>query len=375
MQVRLVIGAHFFIAPDYADVFGGKEMGADIIKSENFEIVPCVEITDIDSKLDFQKLKLTSSQKIQMGGLLQHLPAVVATESMSKAYILKLPEGLSGFYHPMQYTTGGIGTSIQAVDGSIVGHASLHELSAQVTVLGIFNVMSIASGQYFLAQINSELKAMNQNIDKILEFLYGDKRAELISEVSFVKSAYQNYSSIMQHEQQRLATLVSLQEAKKIAMKDIEFYMSDLDTTVSAKSGSDITSFIDKTFQIKDCLELSIQLYSMSSLLEIYYSQNYDANYISNVEEEAVTYVGKCEKRMLSCFSKLSTQIQNFKEGPLKKIDKPILEKRVNSVVDSFSQGTESEILQSIRSVLHASRKGTECYVSSNGDLYLRKAS
>ena len=69
-----------------------------------------------------------------------------------------------------------------------------------------------------------------------------------------------------------------------------------------------------------------IQLYSMSSLLEIYYSQNYDADYISNVEEEAITYVGKCEKRMLSCFSKLSTHIQNFKEGPLKKIDKPMLE-------------------------------------------------
>lgn len=350
-------------------------MGADIIKSENFEIEPCVEITDIDSKSDFQKLKLTSSQKIHMGGLLQHLPAVVATEAMSKAYILKLPEGLSGFCHPMQYVTGGIGTPIQAAGGLIVGHASLHELSAQVTVFGIFNVMSVASGQYFLTQINSELKAMNQSIDKILEFLYGDKRAELISEVSFVKSAYQNYGSIMQHEQQRLATLVSLQEAKKIAMKDIEFYMSDLDTTVSTRSGSDITSFIDKTFQIKDCLELSIQLYSMSSLLEIYYSQNYDADYISNVEEEAVIYIGKCERRMLSCFSKLSTQIQNFKEGPLKKIDKPILEKRVNSVVDSFSRGTESEILQSIRSVLHASRKRTECYVNGNGDLYLRKAS
>lgn len=350
-------------------------MNDTIVANKNFEVIPCAEITDIESKSDFQKLKLTSSQQIQMGGLLQHLPALVATEVMSKAYILKLPEGLLGFCHPMQYATGGIGTPIQAAGGSIVGHASLHGLSAQATVFGIFNVMSIASGQYFLAQINSELKTMNQSIDKILEFLYGDKRAELISEVGFVKSAYQNYSSIMQHEQQRFATLVSLQEAKKIAMKDIEFYMSDLDTAVCTQRGSDIISSIDKTFQIKDCLELSIQLYSMSSLLEIYYSQNYDTDYISNIEEEAVTYIGKCEKRMLSCFSKLSTQIQNFKEGPLKKIDKPMLEKRVDSVVDSFSRGGESEMLQSIRSVLHASRKGTECYVSGNGDLYLRKAS
>ena len=263
---------------------------------------------------------------------------------------------------------------IKGENGNFAGSASLYPVEAQVAVLGAFNAMSIVSGQYFLAQINRELKTINQNIDKILEFLYGDKKAELISEVSFVKSAYQNYSSIMEHEQQRFATLVSLQGAKKVAMKDIEFYMSDLDSIVNAKSGSDVASWMDKIFQIKDCLELSIQLYSMSSLLEIYYSQNCDSSYISNVEEESITYIGKYEKRMLSCFSKLSTHIQNFKEGPLKKIDKPALEKKVNLVVDAYSRGTESEILKSIRSVLHASEAKTEYYVNNNGDLYLRTA-
>jgi hypothetical protein len=347
----------------------------DIIRNKNFEIVPCAEITDIDNKSNFQKLKLTSSQKIQMSELLENMPAITATTSMSKTYILKLPEGLADSCHPMQYATGGIGTPIQDESGSIVAHAALQELSAQAAILGAFTAMSVASGQYFLAQINSELKTMNQSIDKILEFLYGDKRAELISEVSFVKSVYQNYSSIMEHDQQRFATIVNLQEAKKIAIKDIEFYMSDLDSTVSSKNGSDITTLIDKTFQIKDCLELSIQLYAMSSLLEIYYSQNYDAEFIANVEEEAVAYVGKCEKRILSSFSKLSTNIQNFKDGLLKKTDKPMLEKRVTSVIDSFSQGNESEMLQLIRSVLHASQKETECYVSNGGDLYLKTAS
>lgn len=57
--------------------------------------------------------------------------------------------------------------------------------------------MSIASGQYFLSEINNNLSAINQKADKILEFLYGDKKAELMSEVSFVNFAYQNYNSIM----------------------------------------------------------------------------------------------------------------------------------------------------------------------------------
>lgn len=347
-------------------------MDNNVAVSGNFEIIPCDKMTDIENKPGIKKLELTSSQKIQIGGLMQQLPAVVAANALSNMYMVRFPAGIPNALTPLKQ--GGFSTMVKGENGRIAGTASLYSVEAQAAVLGAFNAMSIVSGQYFLAQINSELKTMNQNIDKILEFLYGDKKAELISEVSFVKSAYQNYSSIMEHEQQRFATLVSLQEAKKVAMKDIEFYMSDLDSTVNTKSGSDIVAWTDKIFQIKDCLELSIQLYSMSSLLEIYYSQNYDTNYISNVEEESVTYIGKCEKRMLSSFSKLSTHIQSFKEGPLKKVDKPALEKKVNLVVDSFSRGTESEMLKSIRSVLHASEAKAEYYVNGNGDLYLRTA-
>lgn len=337
---------------------------------DNFGIIPCDKIADIEHNQGFKKMKLTETQKIQIGGLMQQLPTMLAVNSLSGAYTIQFPAGISG--HLMQYKNGGVGTSIQGVDSKIVGHASLESMSSQAAVLGALSIMAIVSGQYFLAQINSELKTMNQNIDKILEFLYGDKKAELISEVSFVKYAYQNYSSIMGHETQRIATLISLQESKKVAMKDIEFYMSDLDSTVNTKCGSDMMSWIERIFQIKDCLELSMQLYSMSSLLEIYYSQNYEVDYISNVEEESVIYIGKCEKRMLGSFNKLSAFIQTYKEGPLRKIDKPAFEKKVNLVIDSYGKGTESGIIKSIRSVLHAPEKATEYYVTNEGNVYLK---
>ncbi len=345
-------------------------MENELTTSGNFEVIPCEQMADIETRPGFKKLELTSAQKIQIGGLLQQMPALVATSVLSSTYMVRFPDGVSNVLTPLKQ--GGFGTMVKDEAGKFAGSASLYPVEAQTAVLGAFSAMSIASGQYFLAQINNELKTMNQSIDKILEFLYGDKKAELISEVSFVKSAYQNYNSIMGHEQQRFATLVSLQEARKVAMKDIEFYMSDLDSTVNTKGGSDIVSLTDKICQIKECLELSIQLYSMSSLLEVYYAQNYDPIYICHIEEDAVTYIGKCEKRMLSCFSRLSSHIQNYKEGPLKKVDKPALEKRVNLVVDAYSRGTESEILKSIRAVLHGSEAKAEYYVTNNSELYLK---
>ena len=88
-------------------------------------------------------------------------------------------------------------------------------------------------------------------------------------------------------------------------MKDIEFYLSDLNSIMADKKSSDISSTVPKMVRTKDCLDLSLQLYTMSNLLEVYYSENYDPNYISFVQSEASVYIGKCEKRLLNCFGQL----------------------------------------------------------------------
>lgn len=102
----------------------------------------------------------------------------------------------------------------------------------------------------------------------------------------------------MGHNEQRVATIASLQDAKKVAMKDIEFYMCDLDSTINSKSSID--ELVTNAFQIKESLELSIQLYGMSSVLETYFSQNYDVEFIKYVEQEITSYIDKCEKGFLA---------------------------------------------------------------------------
>ncbi len=335
-------------------------------------ITPCEMIGDIDGRKEYRKLELTSAQKIQIGGLLQQAPAVIAADMMSKAYTIKFPEGIPSACHLMHYKAGGVGNAIQGADGKIVDHASVYELSTQAMVLNAFNAMSIASGQYFLAQINSELKAINKTVDQILEFLYGDKKAELMAEVSFTQYAYRYYNSIMEHKEQRIATISSLQEAKKVAMKDIEFYMSDLDSTVNTRTESDISALTNKMVQIKECLELSMQLYVMANLMEVYYSENDEQKYISGLEEDIVTYIGKCEKRILSCFSMLRSHIQNAKEGLMRKIDKTDLIERTDKVIDQFSKGSETELCKSLRSTLHARDRKAEYYISDDKVVYLK---
>lgn len=136
-----------------------------------------------------------------------------------------------------------------------------------------------------------------------------------MAEISFVKYAHSNFDTIMMHEDQRVATIGSLQEAKKVAMKDIEFYMNDLDATADKKATnySEMCLMIDKALHIKDSIEMSRQLYVVSGLLELYYSQNYEKHYIGYVESDMISYVNKCDSRILSGLSSLRGKLTDYR--------------------------------------------------------------
>lgn len=342
----------------------------DLSLFQNLEIVPYDSSTRLNERSDLMKLELTPMQKSKIGSLVQYIPSVISAGTLSHAYIVKFPKGMP--HTLMQYKTDGFGSSVMGENG-IIDHASFHPIRTQAMMLGAFTAMSVATGQYFLTQIHNELNMMKQNLDKILEFLYGDKKAELLSEISFIKYAYQNYNSIMEYEQQRIATIISLQEAKKIAMKDIEFYMNDLCSTVTSDSRSDIIVIVDKAFQIKESLDLSIQLYGMANLLEVYYSQNYDIDYVKNIEKDISTYIAKCEKRMLSTFSALNALVVTFKEKPWEKIDRETIEKRVDEVIESLNDGEDSELCKSFCSALKSCTKDEEYYIDRKGDVYIKQ--
>lgn len=336
-----------------------------------FEIEPFKNDIDFENSSRFTKLKLSSEQKIHFSALAQGVLPAVATGVMANSYIVRFPEGLPHTLTSLKQ--GGVGSMIKGDNGQIVGHASFYSLQTQAVIMGAFTAMSVVSGQYFLAQINKEMQMINMKLDDILKFLYGDKKAELIAEMSFVRYAYENYNSIMLHEPQRIATLTSLQQSRKIAMKDMEFYIYDLEYNISKKIDSfeKLKSRTRKCFQIKDCLKLSQQLFVMSSIMEVFFAQNQDKEYLSAIEKDIVTYIDKCDKRILTCFAALKGNIKYLKVWPLEKQKKYGIEKQINTLVDSLNNGEESDMRESVRLALYAHSKITEYYVDKNGSVYI----
>lgn len=331
----------------------------------NFEITPC-DKSELNSG-NIKKLELNSSQKSQISFFVSQIPLLATAGATSKLYAAKLPIELT----PLKQ--GGYYNMIRGNDG-FIGVNPLYHPTAETALLAAFSVMSIATGQYFLAEINNEFKMLNQKIDKIVGFLYGDKKAELMSEISFVQFAYKNFNSLVTNEYQRTATITGLQEARKVAMKDIEFYLCDLDgkASSSAKSYADFETLAYDAFKLNESLELATQLYIMSSIMEVYYAQNYDTNYIDSLKDDIAYYIGKCEKRLLTDFGKMNGHLAVFQVKAIKKINSEKLNEEFTHTLELLNGGEWTKMNQIIDSLLNFSERKNKYYLSENGEVYIK---
>ena len=337
-----------------------------------FELVPSDTKYDFEDKSRFTQLSLSDTQKMHLSAAYQHFPSMVAAGTLAQAYIVKFPEGLPHTLTALKQ--GGFGSMIRG-DQGFIGSASFLPVTGQAIFLSAFTAMSVASGQYFLARINRQLDVIQRRIDEILDFLYGDKKAELMAEISFTKYAFENYSSIMAHESQRAATITSLQNSKKVAINDIEFYIHDLNSTVESQE-KDLEKALDKAEQIRDSLNLSLELYVMSSLMEVYYAQNFDLSFLQYLQQEMGGYIEKCESRMLSNFNLLRGKIIGTnKKTPLplgKGKGSTALEQRSLELAESAGDNNTKALRELISSSLSVASQPAEYYLTVDGNIYCK---
>lgn len=334
----------------------------------NFSIEPADGAPDASG---FQKLGLTRQQKMQVAAVMNNLPTAASAGVLGQSYILRFPDGVQGTL--MKLKQGGVNTVLQGSDGKITSTASLYPTSGVAAVFALFSAMSIITAQHYLTQINSALDKIQMSVDRILEFLYGDKKAELISEVAYVRNAFYNYSSIIAHDRQCIAAIMGMRDSQKVAVKDIEFYISDLESMTIARNGTDVEELVKRAVRTKECIDMSIQLYGSSTLLEVFFSQNMDADYTDYVRNELISYLDRCEKRMLSSFSALNAFVLSAKSKIGKPFDRNVLSENIQKIIRSLNEGENSELRKSISSAL-SGISGSSYYATVTGDVYLKES-
>lgn len=348
---------------------------ANLEKLGVFEITDCSREVDLSNEHRYKRLEMNPVAKLSWNMLINQLPALTSAVTMHDAYKVVFPLGLP---HTLtQLNQGGFGSMIKWADGKFAGTASLHPLQIQTALTGIFSIMSIAVGQHYLTDISSKLKLINMKMDKILDFLYGDKKAELISEIDFIRYAYNNYNSIMTNEQQRLATITNLQNAKKVAMKNIEFYISDLESTerTDAKNYDSFKDTANNVFLIKESLDMAIQLLVTSSLMEVHYSQNYNVEYLRSVKDETLWFIERYNTRVISTLNRLNGRNDGYNKPGLldkfAKVDTARLGTQITEIISTFKTGEESPMRKLVTASITNLSAATEFYIDKNYNVYI----
>lgn len=319
----------------------------------NFEVVPCASNPDFDDSSRYKKVEFPEQAGLTANSLLQLIPAQAAADAVSNTYVLRFPEGIQGTL--MNLHQGGQSATIMDASGHIAGTASLYKVDpASVAAFQMFSVASFATGQYFLADISSKLTEVNRKLDDLLVFLQASKRTELLSELTFVKYALANYSTIMLGEPQRMATIGNLQRAKIKAIADMEFYTEQLEDAVSAKTNENQARTV---LQNKQGIDLASQLYAISTIMEAYYAQNWNKAYLENLNTDAKPLFALTQNRMigaLKTFSdKVNKEIENKKKGLLKG-DVSQAEHKVLELSDALNAQPESPLLALVNSSMYS---------------------
>ena len=321
----------------------------------------------------YKKLELSPAEQMRMSEFFKKISAQMGTENSNRDYyVAEWPDGFPDVLPPL--TSGGdaIGALVNA------GGGATPTALAYSLVQVAFSLLSLIA-RVFLWEIVEQLAVINRKLDEILGFLYGDKNAELQAAINFTRYAYENFSSIMEHEGQRNATIASLQSARMTAMQDMEFYLSQLNSVVSVDTSKkfhrkeeEIRESVDKAIKISECLELSIQLCISANLMEIYYSQNYDPKHLRYMETEVENYISRYEKQTIADFSSLKNSLSGLRARKKDQEAVGALIQRVERQLDELMNGKADQLKAELNKALRSLQKKTECCIGADGTTYLK---
>ena len=320
----------------------------------------CPTWINLNDKNSYAELELTDRDEVKIAQLVKNVPALAEMLLNESGGIINLPKGIAGM-------------SIVLTDGiiasEILGQVAALGLS---NVFGVFSIFAICTGQFVLLSIIKELKLIDQKLEMILEFLRNEKESNLLSEANFIKYACDNYSLIMPNEPQRVATIANIQQAKKVAMKDIEFYLRDFKNTTiecGAKNIRDWVKAVEGVEKIENNLDFALQLYIMSSLMEVCYAQNYERKYIENLKSYVTEYVADFTKNICRGYGNLENSLKRVPSNTKDLNTYNECKKEINEKVSSIETKYKN-MCDKAYEVLEKSTQKAEYYIKKEGSKY-----
>jgi len=291
--------------------------------------------------------------KDQFGISIEAVDHAPSREDLSKHGYYKLPDEVAQFLMPFQQFPGMISNeyACRLLDGAFHIHipagASLVQkkngayitnyrmgsnlfagqgdaipintatASAAFAAHNIFSLASIATGQYYLDQIDKKLDGVKNSVNNIQEFLDNDKFTELLADSSTLTMMQEDLSTIQLDPIRSTAALTNVLAIKNRFLKEINFYKLETDSDLSKMKQKDseevFMSKRESAIRSLVRLHFAIQAYQYSYLIELLISPTADKADLDKAADRLSEHV-ESYRETFSLFTKKTEEyIKNVK--------------------------------------------------------------
>jgi hypothetical protein len=270
-----------------------------IIKKNN-DIIQKTNGVTIKTRLDEELMTITSfsgninehQKSINIGQanhILNVVPNVLASQTLSQAYRVVMPEGAVG--NLMRYKNGLLGTPIvDPITHRITAHAGLASLNPSAVALGVFTAASFATGQYFMAEIHKELKSVKVGLKKIEGMLEDAKISEVQAAINFIEYAETNLNEIILANEHKIATLTNVQRSTNLLSQNSVYYERQIKRSIDNIGNTKNTKEIEKNYNaLKELIGLWLICtygYFYGKAVEIKISENFNPDFLNKAKDD-----------------------------------------------------------------------------------------
>ena len=179
-----------------------------------------------------------------------------------------------------------------------------------------FNIMSVTTGQYFMAEINEKLADLRRDIDGIRRAMEIDKCSEFQAALSSMQDIIDHAVFSHKNQERRIADLMAIRNLKQTAEKFIDWCNSEITTILVMKNvkkddSNAISLTINSVTYYTRMYKLAVNLYTTCIAMDIYMADITDAYEIEKYKSQIEQIIHEYAQCVDSYEKQLRTYIDN----------------------------------------------------------------
>ncbi len=303
---------------------------AEIVSSNNTD-VECVHMQEYDIS---KYKKCSSHHSAQIAELFQYFPQIITDKINKSATKIAFEKATKDTYKVIldkgthlaeshQIKGAFIGAELSDKTNDLVGQAKWLKNDTKLSVpvgpdiaLGVFNAVSMVTGQYFMSEINDKLSDVTEGLKRIEDYLENDKRSKIKGNLKHLEYIYQNYTYIKGNNLELSSTKNLLKTMENETLQIIISYYDQIYLLMNSISINDDIKKVERNIiSISNSIlqyRTAIYVYCLINIVDIYLSNYFDNN-IANIYNKISEPVEQYKDVIIAYKTKMKDYIEESK--------------------------------------------------------------